>query len=123
MHPQWNWLGIYVLVGDALVLGPYQGKPTSHTVIPLGKGVCGSAVAENRNMRIDDVSKLDNYLACSVQTRSELVVLIKDEERIVGQIDIDSDEIAAFTEADEDFLNRLAAQISQRCRLYGEKLV
>jgi GAF domain-containing protein len=95
--PRFHWTGIYELFPDqTLRLGPFIGAPTDHVFIGVGRGVCGTAVAERRNLNIPDVGKLSNYLACSTSTRSELVVLIRKEERIFAQIDIDSHELAAF---------------------------
>jgi GAF domain-containing protein len=102
----YNWVGIYLLEGDMLVLHNYLGKPTEHTRIPVGVGVCGVAVAEGANQIIGDVTKLDNYLACSVGTRSEIVVLIRRGADILGQIDIDSDLENAFNKEDEELLSR-----------------
>jgi L-methionine (R)-S-oxide reductase len=99
-----------------LVLGPFVGPPTGHTRIPVGRGVCGTAVAEARNVVVDDVRDLDNYLACSVGTRSEIVVLIRDGGEIVGQFDVDSDDAAAFGPSDEALLERLAVLAGPRCR-------
>jgi GAF domain-containing protein len=115
-HPNWAWVGVYLLAGDTLVLGPFVGPPTEHTRIPVGVGVCGTAVAQGANMTVDDVGELDNYLACSVGTRSELVVLIRDGGDVVGQFDVDSDDLAAFGPADEALLERLAALAGPRCR-------
>ena len=110
----YNWVGIYLVEGDMLVLHNYIGKPTEHTHIPIGKGVCGVAVAEGANQIVGDVTRLDNYLACSVETRAEIVVLIRRDMNIVGQIDIDSDLENAFTEADEALLSRVADLIARR---------
>jgi L-methionine (R)-S-oxide reductase len=115
LHPGWDWTGIYLLRSGVLELGPFAGAPTEHTRIEIGVGVCGTAVATGANQRIDDVDELDNYLACSVGTRSELVVLIRHDGEIVGQLDIDSDETGTFTDADERFLERLAEVVSGRC--------
>jgi L-methionine (R)-S-oxide reductase len=115
-HPAWGWVGIYLLVGDTLVLGPYVGPPTDHIRIPVGTGVCGTAVAEDRNVVVDDVTALDNYLACSVGTRSEIVVLIRDGSDVVGQFDVDSDDLAAFGPSDEALLEALAPLAAPRCR-------
>jgi L-methionine (R)-S-oxide reductase len=112
-RPSWGWVGVYLLDGDELVLSPYVGPATEHTVIPVGQGVCGTAVAEDRNQRVDDVRDRDNYLACSTGTRSELVVLIRHGGRVVGQIDVDSDEVAAFGPGDEDLLAGVAAIIAE----------
>lgn len=114
-HPSWGWVGIYLLVGDALVLGPFVGPATEHTRIPVGRGVCGTAVAEDRNVVVDDVRDLDNYLACSVGTRSEIVVLIRDGGEVVAQFDVDSDNVGAFGPADEALLEHLAGLAGPRC--------
>lgn len=110
----YNWVGIYLLEGDTLVLHNYIGKPTDHTHIPVGSGVCGTAVAERANQVVADVTKLDNYLACSVETRAEIVVLIRRGAEIFGQIDIDSDQENAFTREDESLLNRVADLLARR---------
>jgi GAF domain-containing protein len=115
-HPAWGWVGVYLLAGDTLLLGPYVGPPTEHTRIPVGVGVCGTAVARDANVVVDDVTALDNYLACSMGTRSELVVLIRDAGEVVGQFDVDSDDLAAFGPADEALLEALAAVAGPRCR-------
>ena len=109
----YNWVGIYLLEGDMLVLHNYLGKPTEHTRIPVGVGVCGIAVAEGANQIVGDVTRLDNYLACSVGTRSEIVVLIRRGTQILGQIDIDSDLENAFTNEDEELLARTADQLAR----------
>jgi L-methionine (R)-S-oxide reductase len=110
----YNWVGIYLVEGDTLVLHNYIGKPTEHTHIPVGKGVCGVAVAEGANQIVGDVTRLDNYLACSVETRSEIVVLIRRGINILGQIDIDSDQENAFTQQDESLLARIADLLARR---------
>ena len=107
-NPRYNWTGIYLLEDNTLVLHKFIGKHTDHTHIPVGTGVCGSAVSENRDINVPDVTALDNYLACSVETRSEIVVLIRDGNSILGQIDIDSDVLDAFTVEDERFLGQIA---------------
>lgn len=110
----YNWSGIYRLEGETLVLDAYVGAATDHTHIPVGRGVCGTAVAENRNQVIDDVRELTNYLACSLQTRSELVVLIRRGQEILGQIDIDGHRVAAFDRSDEQMLERIGAILADR---------
>lgn len=110
----YNWVGIYLLDGETLVLQNYIGKPTEHTHIRVGQGVCGVAVAEGANQIVGDVTKLDNYLACSVETRAEIVVLIRRGKDILGQIDIDSDLADAFTSADESLLSRVAELLARR---------
>src|SRR5262249_19563032 len=110
----YNWVGIYLLEGDTLVLHNYLGKATDHIRIPVGRGVCGTAVVTGTNQIVGDVSKLENYLACSLETRSEIVVLIKRGEEIFGQIDIDSDVRDAFTDEDEKLLNEAARLLARR---------
>ena len=84
--------------GDMLRLEAFDGRPTDHTEIPVGKGVCGKAVAEKTDLNVPDVSAAEEYLACSIETRSELVVLIRRHEEVLGQIDIDSDVPHGFDE-------------------------
>ena len=108
----YKWVGIYWLEGDTLVLGPYVGAATEHDRIPVGRGVCGTAVAEGKNQVVPDVWKLDNYLACSVTTRSEIVVLIRQAGRIVGQIDADGHEVGAFDATDEALLTAVAERLA-----------
>jgi len=110
----YNWVGIYLVADDTLVLHNYIGKPTEHTQIPIGKGVCGVAVAEGANQIVGDVTKLANYLACSLETRAEIVVLIRRGMDILGQIDIDSDLENAFTKEDEALLSRVADLLARR---------
>lgn len=113
-RPHYNWVGIYLLEGATLVLHNYLGKPTEHTHIPVGQGVCGTAVAEGANQIIDDVTAIDNYLACSLETRAEIVVLIRRGDEIVGQIDIDSDTPGVFSAEDEALLDRVADSLARR---------
>ncbi|MEJ5170365.1 MAG: GAF domain-containing protein [Fimbriimonadales bacterium] len=113
--PDYRWVGVYRLEGDTLVLAEYVGAPTEHDRIPVGRGVCGTAVAENRNVVVQDVRELDNYLACSLETRSEIVVLIRDAEgRILGQIDVDGHRVGAFDSTDEALLEQVAAILAAR---------
>lgn len=108
--PYFNWTGIYLLDSNEneLVLDYYIGKPTEHTNIPVGKGVCGSAVADHEDKIIKNVTQEENYLACSLETRSEIVVLIENQTRIFGQIDVDSDEVGAFDEIDRVYLRKVS---------------
>lgn len=110
----YDWTGIYLIEGDTLVLHSYVGRPTEHTRIPVGRGICGRAVARGENMNVPDVTQAEDYLACSVETRSELVVLIRTGDRIHGQIDIDSDSPAAFGPDDERLLESVAAELARR---------
>lgn len=99
--PQASWVGIYWLLGQELVLGPFKGPATEHTRIPVGTGVCGTAVATDEDQLISDVREVENYLSCNANVRSELVALIRSHDGIVGQIDMDANEVDAF---DEDAL-------------------
>ena len=112
-HPVWDWSGIYLLVEDILMLGP-RTAPADHSRIGIGEGVCGTAVSEDRNQVVEDVRQVENYLACSIHTRSELVVLIKDSDKIVGEFDIDSDTVGAFRREDEALLEEMGLLISGR---------
>jgi L-methionine (R)-S-oxide reductase len=109
----YSWVGIYLVEGDHLVLGPWKGpQATEHVRIPVGQGICGAAAATGRTEIVDDVSSDGRYLACFPSTRSEIVVPISYEGRVVGEIDIDSDRPAAFTQEDRAFLERVAVLIS-----------
>jgi L-methionine (R)-S-oxide reductase len=111
--PQAGWIGVYWLDRDrnALKLGPYHGPKTEHVLIPVGTGVCGTAVTEDRDQVVDDVRKRENYLACTPTVRSEIVVLIRQNGHVVGQIDCDSDQVAAFTPSDHAFLKMVAGAL------------
>lgn len=113
-QPGYDWCGIYRLEGETLVLDAYVGADTDHTRIAVGVGVCGSAVSENRNKVIEDVREEANYLACSIATRSEIVVLIRKGETVLGQIDIDGHTVGRFTAADEAMLSELAEVLAAR---------
>jgi GAF domain-containing protein len=111
----YNWSGIYRLEGETLVLDEYVGATTDHTRIAVGVGVCGTAVAERKNQVIADVRELTNYLACSLETRAELVVLIMSpEHEILGQIDIDGHTVGAFDSSDEAMLEAMAKTLASR---------
>jgi L-methionine (R)-S-oxide reductase len=112
----YSWVGIYLVEGEDLVLGPWKGpEATEHVRIPVGQGICGAAAASGRTEVVDDVDADDRYLACFPSTRSEIVVPIVHEGRVVGEIDIDSDRPAAFGEDDRAFLERVALLISPHC--------
>jgi GAF domain-containing protein len=112
----YSWVGIYLVEGDDLVLGPWNGpQATEHVRIPIEQGICGAAAASGRTEVVDDVRADARYLACFPSTRSEIVVPISYEGRVVGEIDIDSDEPSAFGEADRAFLERVALLISPHC--------
>jgi len=112
----YSWVGIYLVEGDDLVLGPWQGpQATDHLRIPIGHGICGTAAASGETEIVDDVNADERYLACFVSTRSEIVVPIVYEGRVVGEIDIDSDAPATFGSEDKAFLERVALLISPHC--------
>jgi L-methionine (R)-S-oxide reductase len=109
----YSWLGIYVVDGDDLVLGPWRGpEATEHVRIPVGQGICGAAAATGETEIVDDVDSDARYLACFASTRSEIVVPIHHDGSVIGEIDIDSDEPGAFDETDRAFLERLATLIA-----------
>ena len=112
--PDYHWVGIYLLDGNELVLGPFEGKPSPHTRIPVGRGICGAAVAEKATIVVDDVSADHRYLACSVDTKSEIVVPIMRGREVLGEIDIDSDRPAAFGAADRKMLEAVAGLLAPR---------
>jgi L-methionine (R)-S-oxide reductase len=112
----YSWVGIYLVEGDDLVLGPWKGPEASeHVRIPVGQGICGAAAATGETEIVDDVNADSRYLACFPSTRSEIVVPIAHEGRVVGEIDIDSDRPAAFTDDDRDLLERVAELIAPYC--------
>lgn len=110
----YNWVGFYFRNGDKeeLKLGPYVGAPTDHTIIPFGKGICGQVAVSNQNFVVPDVSAQDNYIACSITVKSEIVIPIFVNGENIGQIDIDSNTIDPFTEKDERFLEFVCAQVA-----------
>ena len=110
----YSWIGIYIVKGYHLILGPWNGpNATEHTKIPIGKGVCGSAALSGKTELVDDVNSDDRYLSCFVSTKSEIVVPIKKEGKIVGEIDIDSDVKNAFKKEDKTFLEKVADMLSE----------
>lgn len=110
----YSWIGIYIVEGNDLILGPWKGKQaTEHTKIPIGKGICGSAAASGKTEIISDVHSDERYLACFVTTKSEIVVPIKKDSKILGEIDIDSDIKGAFTKEDKLFLEKIADMLSK----------
>ena len=112
----YSWVGIYLVEGHDLVLGPWNGpEATEHVRIPVGQGVCGAAAASGQTEVVDDVNADPRYLACFPSTRSEIVVPIAYEDTVVGEIDIDSDRPAAFGEDDRVFLARVALLVSPYC--------
>lgn len=106
--PPYTSAYLYMLHGDELVLEAYAGRETDHTRIPVGVGVCGTAVASGKDQNVPDVRAVENYLACNAWTRSELVVLIRRGSLILGQIDIDSDVPDPFTPEEEAAVKQVA---------------
>jgi L-methionine (R)-S-oxide reductase len=113
---RFDWVGVYLLNPDEneLWLHNYVGIPTEHSKIPVGTGICGTAVAEKRNVNVPDVSAVENYLACDPEVQSELVVLIRAGDDIFGQIDIDSEEKKAFKDSDEASLQLIADKLAEQ---------
>ncbi len=112
--PDYAWVGIYLMDGDELQLGPFLGKPSPHSRIPLNKGICGAAATEKKTVVVDDVDVDPRYLACSLDTRSEIVVPILKGARVIGEIDVDSDKKAAFGPADRELLEAAAAMLANK---------
>jgi GAF domain-containing protein len=112
--PCYDWVGVYLLDGHELVLGPFSGKPSPHTRIPLGRGICGAAAAEQTTIVVDDVHADSRYLACSPETRSEIVVPIMRQGQVLGEIDIDSDQRAAFGPRDQVLLEAVAGLLADK---------
>ncbi|MFW5642946.1 MAG: GAF domain-containing protein [Alkalispirochaeta sp.] len=108
--PHYDWFGFYIAIPEErlLVLGPYEGAPTDHLRIPYGRGICGQAAERLETFLVDDVTKQDNYLACSINVRSEIVVPVFREGEFVAEIDIDSHRPDAFDDGDRRFLEELA---------------
>jgi L-methionine (R)-S-oxide reductase len=111
----YNWVGFYFRNGDKeeLKLGPYIGEPTDHTIIPFGKGICGQVAVSNQNFVVPDVAAQDNYIACSITVKAEIVVPIFINGENIGQIDIDSNTPDPFTKADEQFLEFVCEKIAK----------
>jgi L-methionine (R)-S-oxide reductase len=101
-----NWLGIYVLRDDELVLGPFQGKPAC-VRIPLGSGVCGNAAKKHQTMRIDDVHKFEGHIACDLASRSEIVIPLLSNGVLLGVLDIDSPDVGRFSAIDQTGIEKL----------------
>ncbi len=111
----YNWVGFYFKNGDKdeLKLGPYVGAPTDHTIIPFGKGICGQVAVSNQNFVVPDVAAQDNYIACSITVKAEIVIPIFVNGENIGQIDIDSNTPDPFTQADERFLEFVCNKVSE----------
>jgi GAF domain-containing protein len=114
--PNYDWFGYYRLDGRELVLDYFLGEPTEHVRIPVGTGVCGSAVAKGKNLLVEDVRQVRNYLVCSIDVRSEIVVLVRDPAtgKVQGELDADSHQVAAFDEIDESVLSEASVALGTR---------
>lgn len=110
--PDINWAGFYLLEGDILVLGPFQGK-SACTQISIGRGVCGTAVAENATQLVADVHKFPGHIACDCASNSEIVVPLRKEGKVVGVLDIDSPVFSRFTEEDQEGLEKFAEALQK----------
>lgn len=110
-----NWTGFYFRNGekDELILGPYVGAETDHTIIPYGKGICGQVAVSGQTFVVPNVNEQDNYLSCSIDTKAEIVVPIFKNGENVGQIDIDSHSIDPFTKEDQELLEWLCDEVSK----------
>jgi GAF domain-containing protein len=112
----YNWVGFYVVDRKRqkeLVLGPFEGEPTEHARIPFGRGICGQAAERRKTFLVQDVSKETNYLSCSANVKSEIVVPIFKNEEVVGELDIDSHALSPFTKEDETFLKKIGEMASK----------
>ena len=114
--PAFNWVGFYMIdpvQPNMLQLGPFVGAPTEHVRIPLDKGICGAAAASGKTIVVDDVQSDPRYLACSIETRSEIVAPVYANGKVVGELDIDSHAPAAFGPAERELVERCAALVGQ----------
>ncbi|HSP39858.1 MAG TPA: GAF domain-containing protein [Gillisia sp.] len=113
--PYYNWVGFYFRNGDKeeLILGPYAGEPTDHTIIPFGKGICGQVAVSNQNFVVPDVKAQDNYIACSIHVKAEIVVPLFVDGENIGQIDIDSNTSDPFSPEDERFLEWVNEEVAK----------
>lgn len=114
-EPKASWVGVYLLNPDEniLWLHNYVGPGTEHARIPVGEGVCGTAVAEKKNQNVPDVTKVENYLACSPKVKSEMVVLIRAGDEIFGQVDVDSNQKDAFSKEDQESVELVAEKLAE----------
>lgn len=113
--PHYDWVGFYFKNGDKreLKLGPYAGELTDHTIIPFGKGICGQVAESNKNFVVPDVKAQDNYIACSITVKSEIVVPLFVNGENIGQIDIDSNTVDPFSPSDERFLEFVNSEVAK----------
>ena len=113
--PHYAWVGFYLVddSGKNLVLGPYEGAPTEHTKIAFGQGICGQAAEIEKTFLVQDVSAETNYLSCSPNVKSEIVVPIHKNDKIVGELDIDSHDLSPFTDEDQAFLEQVCRVVAR----------
>jgi GAF domain-containing protein len=111
-----NWTGFYMMDGDVLRVGPYVGPVTEHTVIELNRGICGAAASQKKTVVVDDVRSDSRFLACSIHTRSEIVVPLMDGDTVIGEIDIDSNRPSNFSADDREMLEAVAKVVVARLR-------
>ncbi len=111
-HPTFDWVGVYVVDGDTLVLGPYRGTPTEHERIPMGEGVCGSVAVKGATEVVPDVRKRPGHIACDIATRSEVVAPIVRDGEVLGVLDIDSNTLDAFGDAEVNLVEQAAGHIA-----------
>jgi L-methionine (R)-S-oxide reductase len=120
---KYNWVGFYMLEPGAqppmLVLGAFEGAMTPHTRIPLNQGICGAAASSGQTVVVDDVSKDSRYLACSLETKSEIVVPVFARGKVVGELDIDSHFPSAFTAEDQEFVQHCAGLVGKKLETAG----
>ncbi|WP_394140161.1 GAF domain-containing protein [Vibrio chagasii] len=115
-----NWAGFYLMKGDELVLGPFQGKPAC-VRIPVGRGVCGTAVATNSVQRIYDVHEFEGHIACDAASNSEIVIPFSIDGKIAGVLDIDSPNVGRFSEIDEEGLTFFMAEVEKLLNSHANK--
>ena len=112
--PHFHWVGFYFVHGNRneLKLSEFAGKPTEHAIIPFGKGICGQVAISNQNFVVQDVSQQDNYISCGIDVKSEIVIPIFQDNKNIGQIDIDSHDAAPFTKEDENLLEFICTKVA-----------
>jgi L-methionine (R)-S-oxide reductase len=112
---KYEWCGIYLVKGDMLILETFLGKPTEHSKIKISEGICGASASEKRSIIVEDVSKDNRYISCDLAVKSEIVIPILTQEKIIGVIDIDSNQRNAFLPQDQEFLEMVAKLLASTC--------
>ncbi len=110
----YDWVGFYIFKDGGLELGPYVGKPTDHTHIAIGKGICGQVAESGETMVVQDVNQEDNYIACSIDVQSEIVVPVLSNGKFIAELDIDSHSPSPFKQKDVEFLETICEMISKK---------